>query len=191
VRWLVNGSLRSTLLLGSALLLAPGCASGPVEVKAVPDARADAACPSGAGVRLTGTSFSRQRNGKLVSGASRPVYLDPATRYSAAVFRAIVEHQNKKSFFAAEKESGTVVPDPSMLKCRRTVQADVEGKFTFTDVPPGSYFVSSYVSWIKPEGELEWVGMWNLSPVEIRADGKAVDVVLSGGPETIADPPAR
>jgi hypothetical protein len=187
----VNGSLRSTLLLSSALLLAPGCASGPVEVKAAPDARADAACPSGAGSQLTGTSFSRQRNGRLVFGAGRPVYLDPATRYSAAVFRAIAEHQNRKSFFAAEKESGTVVPDPAMLKCRRTVQADVDGKFTFTDVPPGSYFVSSYVSWIKPDGEKEWVGMWNFSQVAISADGKAVDVVLSGGPETVADPPAR
>jgi hypothetical protein len=186
----VNGSLRSTLLLGSVLLLAPGCSSGPVEVKAAPDARADAACPSGAGGRLTGTSFSRQRNGKLVSGANRPVYLDPATRYSAAVFRAIVEHQNKKSFFSAEKESGTVVPDPAMFKCRRTVQADAEGKFTFTDVPPGSYFVSSYVSWFRADGSGEWSGVWNLSPVTISADGKAVDVVLSGGPETIADPPA-
>ena len=189
----MNGSLRSALLLGSAFLLAPGCSSGPrpVEVKAVPDARSDDACPSGAGARVTGNSFSRQRNGRLVSGASRPVYLDPATRYSAAVFRAIVEHQNKKSYFKAEKESGTVVPDPAMLKCRRTVQADAEGRFTFTDVPLGSYFVSSYVSWIKPDGEREWVGMWNLSPVVISADGKDVNVVLSGGPETIADPPSR
>lgn len=186
----MNGSLRSALLLGSVLLVAPGCSSGPVEVKAAPDARADAACPSGAGARLTGSSFARQRNGKLVSGGGRPVYLDPATRYSAAVFRAIVEHQNKKSYFNAEKESGTVVPDPAMLKCRRTVQADAEGRFTFTDVPPGSWFVSSYVSWIKPDGTGEWSGVWNLSPVVISADGKAVDVVLSGGPETIADPPA-
>ena len=189
----MNGSLRSTLLLGSALLLAPGCSSGPGPSRSrpFPTPASDEACPSGAGARLTGNSFSRQRNGKLVSGAGRPVYLDPATRYSAAVFRAIVEHQNKKSYFKAEKESGTVVPDPAMLKCRRTVQADAEGRFTFTDVPPGSYFVSSYVSWIKPDGEREWVGMWNLSPVVISADGKAVDVVLSGGPETIADPPAR
>ena len=187
----MNGSLRSALLLGSAVLLASGCASRPVEVRAVPDARDVATCPSGAGAPLTGTSFSRQRNGRLVFGAGRPVYLDPATRYSAAVFRAIAEHQNKKSFFAAEKESGTVVPDPAMLKCRRTVQADAEGRFAFTDVPPGTWFVSSYVSWIKPDGEREWVGMWNLSPVVIPADGKAVDVVLSGGPETIADPPAR
>jgi hypothetical protein len=172
------------------LLLVPGCASGPVEVKAAPDTRDVAACPSGAGSRLTGTSFSRQKNGRLVSGAGRPVYLDPATRYSAAVFRAIVEQQNKKSYFKAEKESGTVVPDAAMLKCRRTVQADVDGKFTFTDVPAGSYFVSSYVSWIRPDGDHEWLGVWNLSPVVIPADGKAVDVVLSGGPETIADPPA-
>jgi hypothetical protein len=187
----VNGSLRSSLLIASALLLVPGCSSGPVEVKAAPDARADAPCPVGPGSRLTGASFSRQRNGSLVSGAGRPVYLDPATRYSAAVFRAIVEHQNKKGYFAAEKESGTVVPDPAMFKCRRTVQANAEGKFAFPDVPPGSYFVSSYVSWIKPDGSREWVGVWNLGPVEIPADGKAVDVVLSGGPEAISDPPAR
>lgn len=186
----MNGPLRSALLFAPALALALGCSSGPVEVKAVPEARADAPCPSGPGARLTGSSFSRQRNGRLVSGAGRPVYLDPATRYSAAVFRAIVEHQNKKSYFKAEKESGTVVPDPAMLKCRRTVQADADGKFAFTDVPPGSYFVSSYVSWIKPDGESEWVGQWNLGPVTISADRKDVDVVLSGGPETIADPPA-
>ncbi len=135
-----------------------------------------------------GRSFARQRSGDLVSGAGRPVYLDPATRYSTAVFRAITDQQNKTSFFKAEKESATVVPDPAMLKCRRTVQADADGAFTFDKVAPGPYFVSSYISWLTPAGT--WLGMWNVSSVTVAGDGK-IEVVLSGVPASVPDLPAR
>ena len=135
-----------------------------------------------------GRSFGRQRNGDLISGAGRPVYLDPATRYSTAVFQAITDQQNKTSFFKAEKESATVVPDPEMLKCRRTVQADTEGVFAFDKVAPGPYFLSSYISWLTPAGT--WLGMWNVSSVKVGEDGK-IEVVLSGVPDSVPDMPAH
>ncbi len=178
-------SLRSGLVAGS-LGLAAACTSGPVEIKAVPDPAAYASCPSGGSARVTGATFARQRNGGLVSGAGRPVFLDPATRYSAAVFRAVVERQEKAGSFKGEKAGETVTPDPVMLKCRQTVQVDVDGKFAFANVPPGNYFLSSYISWIRPD--TGWIGMWNVRSIVVPDDGKAVDVVLSGGPATIPDP---
>jgi hypothetical protein len=185
----VNRWLRSSLVLGFAGLLGPGCGGGrPVEVKAALDRADYATCPAAGGSRITGTSFARQRIGGLVSGAGRPVYLDPATRYSAAVYAAITERQNARSFFTVEKETQTVVPDPVMFTCRRTVQADADGKFAFENVPPGSYIVSSYISWLKPDGE--WLGTWNVSSLVVAGDGKNLDVVLSGVPVAIPAPPA-
>jgi len=187
----MKGSLLSTLLFGSIVVLAPGCGSRPVEVKAVLDPGDYATCPPAGGSRITGTSFARTRNGGVVSGAGRQVFLDPSTRYSTAVFRAVVDRQNKISYFDSEKDAGTVVPDAAMLKCRRTAVVDDEGKFRFENVAPGSYIVSSYLSWLRPDGKGEWVGSWNVSAVAVPADGKPLDLVLSGVPETLPDPPAR
>ncbi len=184
----MNGSLRSAVLVGSVSILAVGCAARPVDVKSAVGPGDAAPCPAGGEARVAGRSFARQRSGDLVSGAGRAVYLDPATRYSTAVFRAITDRQNIASFFKAEKESGTVVPDPAMVKCRRTVQADADGAFTFDRVAPGPYFVSSYVSWLTPAGT--WLGMWNVSSVTVGIDGK-IEVVLSGVPAEIPDLPAR
>lgn len=186
----MNGSLRSALLVGPVALLALSCASRPVEVKTAGPAAADAGtCPAAGDARVTGRSFGRQRTGGVVSGAGRPVYLDPATPYSTAVFQAITDRQNKSSFFKAEKESATVVPDPAMLKCRRTVRTDADGAFAFDNVGAGSYFVSSYVSWLTPTGE--WLGTWNVSSLLVSGDGKKYDILLSGVPASIPDLPAR
>lgn len=181
--------MRSALLVGFAGLFALSCASRPVDVKAAAGPADAAPCPSGGDARVAGRSFARQRNGGLVSGSGRPVYLDPATRYSTAVFQAITDRQNKSSFFKAEKESGTVVPDAAMLKCRRTVQADSDGAFAFENVSRGSYFVSSYISWLSPAGE--WLGTWNVSPLAVAADRESLNLVLSGVPAAIPDLPAR
>jgi hypothetical protein len=159
-----------------------------VEVKTTAAPADEAACPGPGTARVAGKSFARQRSGSIISGAGRPVSLDPATRYSTAVFQAIVEHQNKSSFFKAEKESSTVVPDPAMLKCRKTAQADADGGFVFENVAPGSYFVSTYISWMTPAGE--WLGAWNVVPLAVGAEGKT-DVLLSGVPASIPPPAAR
>ncbi len=184
----MSGSFRSIVLAGSVALAAASCATHPVDVKTAPAPGNAAPCPGGGEARVGGRAFARQRNGDLVPGSGRPVYLDPATRYSTAVFRAITDQQNKTSFFKAEKESATVVPDPAMLKCRRTVQADTDGAFTFDRVAPGPYFVSSYISWLTPAGT--WLGMWNVSSVTVGADGK-IEVVLSGVPASVPDMPAH
>jgi len=187
----MKGSLVSALLLGSTVVLASGCGSHPLEVKTAPDPADYATCPSGSGSRITGTTFARSKNGGLVSGAGRSVSLDPSTRYATAVFRTVVDRQNKVSYFDSEKDTGTVVPDAVMLKCRRTAVADADGRFSFENVPPGSYIVSSYLSWLGPREKGEWIGCWNVSAVVVTGDGKALDLVLSGVPETLADPPAR
>ncbi len=174
----------------AASLATIGCGSHPVEIKGAADASAYSSCPADGKGRIAGETFSRQKNGRMVYGAGRSIYLDPATKYSAAVYRAIVDKQNRSDFFKAEKESQTVTPDPVILKCRRTIKADADGRFAFENVAPGTWFVSSWISWIRPDGEGEWVGTWNVRSVVITEDGKAVDIKLSGVPETIADPPA-
>ena len=179
----MNRSTRSTLLLGAAALVVLGCASKPVEVKTAAGPADDAPCPAAGPARISGRLFARQRSGSLVSGAGRPVYLDPATAYATGVFQAITERQNRTSYFKAEKEGSTVAPDAVLLKCRRTSEADGDGTFVFDKVAPGSYFVSSYISWLSPASE--WLGTWNVSRVSVGADGSNVVLLLSGVPESI------
>lgn len=185
----MNGSLRKALLCCSAGFLALGCGPPrPVEIRTAADAAEYASCPPAGGVRIAGTSFARQRVGSIVPGTGRPVNLDPATRYSTAVFQAITERQNRESYFKVEKESQTAVPDPVLLKCRRTASVDAEGRFAFENVAPGTYFVSSYVSWLSPVGE--WLGTWNVSRIVVGGEGVPA-LLLSGVPASIPDMPAR
>lgn len=173
------------LLVCSVALVTLGCAS-PVEIKANLDPNDYATCPSGGTVRVTGATFARQKNGNVVSGAGRWVHLDPATRYSAAVYRAVAEKQKDGGFFTAEKESETVAPNTVMFKCRRNAQADAEGKFTFENVPPGLYILSTYLSWMKPHGD--WVGVWSFRKLPVNDRAKTTEIVLTGSPITISDP---
>jgi hypothetical protein len=118
------------------------------------------------------------------------VHLDPATPYSAAVFRALAERQRDGGFFTEEKETATVSPNTVMFKCRRSVSANAEGRFSFPNVAPGPYILSSYMRWMKPHGD--WVGVWNIKTIGVRADGSSLnDVVLNGAPQTVQDPPKR
>lgn len=184
----MNRPVFSALLVGSFGLVTLGCAS-PVEIKANLDPNDYATCPSGGTVRLNGSTFVRKKNGIVVTGAGRHVHLDPATLYSAAVFRALAEKQKDDQAFHLEKESETVVLNTVMLKCRRSVQADADGKFAFANVSPGPYILSSYISWMKPRGE--WEGAWSIRTLMVSGEKPSVGYVLSGSPPTVQDPPAK
>ena len=121
---------------------------------------------------VTGQAFLTQAGGAVVTAAGRTVTLDPATSVGNEwwgkagklwVFRALTP------------------PSPGFAKARRTTVADAEGRFKFSDLAAGKYYVRTEVTWevgdyVPTQGGL--VGQ----VVEVR-DGKTSEVILNQYPQ--------
>ena len=71
-------------------------------------------------------------------------------------------------------------PDPDYVAHTRTTKANVTGRFTFENVPPGEYFISSQVLW-KPEGA--WLSEGGLIYEKVTVTGAETEplrVIVSG-----------
>lgn len=114
---------------------------------------------------LTGQAFLTQRGGGVVKAAGRTVTLDPATSIGN-------EWWGKAGKLWAHRS--LTPPSPNFAKARRTVIADADGKFRFTRLPAGKYYVRTEVTWDVayhgPQGGLV---------------GQVVDVPASGAAEVI------
>lgn len=164
------------ILILSGLLLVGGCASR-VELKTNLDPQEYESCPGSGANTITGSTFGRTKGGLIRSAAGRIVHLDKATRYAAAAYTAISEKQNKSGFWE-ENETETVTFDPAMFKCRRHATVGLDGTFRFDNIAGGSYYLSTYISWMKDDGQ--WTGLWNVSFVKVY-DGQPVSPVVLRG----------
>jgi hypothetical protein len=93
---------------------------------------------SGSGT-VIGQAFLTTRGGDVKVAAGREVYLDPATDYAKACFDYV-------------RDAGALYdPTPSaglLLNDRRSTVADAQGRFKFSRLPAGKYFVSTRITWI-------------------------------------------
>lgn len=114
-----------------ALLVLAGCAPGmPIRANYV-DAEYASYAGEGTG-SISGRAFVTVL-GAVRFGAFRTVNLDPVTTYSTYWFEGMVRTQGTRRYRPF---------DPRFVAHRRTTVADVEGRFRFENVPPGSYFVT-------------------------------------------------
>jgi len=145
-----------TLIGLSIALIVGGCAMPPVAPpppvwEAVsPDREAEYLPYQEKGTgSLSGQAFLAQKNGGVVKGAGNQVLLDPAT----SVGNEWWGKAGKRWVFRM-----LTPPSPGFAKARRTVTADADGKFKFTGLPAGRYFVRTEVTWdvvyIGPQGGL-------------------------------------
>lgn len=119
----------------------------------------------GTGV-LTGQAFLTQRGGVVVIGAGMEVTLDPATStgdewWGKAGKSWVFRHLTP--------------PSPKFHSARKTTIADGDGRFKFTDLPAGRYYVRTEVTWYAV-GEIQ--GGLVGSPITIQ-DGKPAEVILN------------
>jgi hypothetical protein len=117
---------------------------------------------------LAGQAFLTQKGGGVVKAAGRTVTLDPATSVGN-------EWWTKAGKMYVHRYQ--TPPSPAFKKARRTTTADAEGRFKFSDLPPGKYYVRTEVTWE--------IGGYNPTQgglvgqlVEIEA-GKTKEVVLN------------
>jgi hypothetical protein len=157
------------LVLATALA---GCATPASAPQWNPVARATEAeyqpyLRAGSGT-VTGQAFMLNRVGNAVKAAGRTVTLDPATSVGN-------EWWAKAGKFWVHRK--VTPPSPAFAKARRTAVADADAKFTFSDLPPGKYYVRTEITWK--------VGNYNSVQgglvgqiVEVR-DGQTTDLTLN------------
>lgn len=101
---------------------------------------------------IEGQAFMVQRGGGVVKAAGRAIYLDPATTVGR-------DWWNKVGRFRKyNKESPS---SRTFAAARRTVTADADGRFKFSNVPNGEYYLHTLIEWMAgseyfTEGGVVW-----------------------------------
>lgn len=130
-----------TLCLVSVLA---GCAapaqSPPISRMAFPEAEYRVLQKIGTAT-VRGQAFLKTRGGDVKTAAGNQVFLNPVTSYSL--------EWHEKSYLPNRRMEN---PDPRLAQYMPMQVADGSGRFTFKNVPPGEYFVSTSVTWEAPTG---------------------------------------
>jgi hypothetical protein len=90
---------------------------------------------------ISGQAFLTQRGGGVVVAAGCEVSVDPVTPTS-------IEWWKKAGSKYVFRD--LMPPSTNFQNARKTVLADASGKFTFTNLPPGKYFVRTTLTWDVP-----------------------------------------
>lgn len=154
------------LTLAIVCVFLSGCYERKLQVP-YDQAEYDRLATSGTGV-VEGQAFLLTAGGDVKKGAGKPVSLVPVTSASTEI------HQ-------IEKVRNQVVTgwDDRMKKNTRVVQADADGRFRFTDVPPGDYYVYCWISWLWWNSGVESeTGGWAYATVRVR-DGETVRAIAT------------
>ena len=125
---------------------------------------------------IEGHAFAVDAKGYVISAAGQRVYLLPGTPYVRERFAA--------RFFGA-REIPVWLPDifaadPRLRDYIRSTVADANGKFRFDGLMPGTYLVTSQVSWqlenrLLPDGKQMYATV-----LVTGAETEPVKVILSG-----------
>ena len=87
---------------------------------------------------LSGQAFLAQAGGDVVKAAGRNVTLDPATSAGNEWWAKAGKNWANRAL---------TPPSPGFMKTRLTTVADADGKFKFTGLPAGKYYVRTEVTW--------------------------------------------
>jgi hypothetical protein len=117
---------------------------------------------------VAGQAFLTTRGGNVKYGAGRAVYLIPVTPYTAEWV------QNCLSGTFGKKAT----LDPRLSQYVKIAQADGEGRFQFSEIPAGNYYLACYITWEIPDQILP-EGGWVVKSVNLQ-EGSNIQIVLTG-----------
>jgi hypothetical protein len=116
---------------------------------------------------LTGQAFLTQRSGNTVKAAGHIVTLDPATSVGRECWAKAGGSWVKRSL---------TPPSPGFAKARLTTVADADGRFTFSNLAPGGYYVRTEAVWEIPGQLLPEGGL--VGQLEEVHDGQTTTAIL-------------
>jgi hypothetical protein len=163
----------ATIFLGGVLL---GACQTTVQVQSRFDPKpAEAALQAGTNT-IKGSAFMRKRSGVIVPAAGEVVYLIPATPYAEERFTKLFPRGKLNPATGARAAEQT---DPDYARLMRTTKANKAGSFEFENVKPGSWFVSTRVTWYEVRESLPSGGAI-YDRIEIKGQDQVVEVIVSG-----------
>lgn len=126
---------------------------------------------------INGQAFLRRNDGIVVYAAGSDVILVPSTTYSQERMTAI--YQGKKAAYLLRnvKFENDSAEYKNYIK---STKADGEGKFEFSDLAPGSYFIVTQVFWTPDPNAIFPEGAKLLEKVTITKDTKNIKVIITG-----------
>jgi hypothetical protein len=166
---------RATLFI---IVLALGACAQTVVMKSTFDPREAEFFNRKGQAQISGQLFLRQKGGGVVYGAGSVVRLLPRTTYTA---------ERMQKVFGGGKLFPSIVglkienEDPTFQQFQRSVKADGQGRFVFSELAPGDYFVTGVVTWCVPGGYgscFEQGGAL-MEQVTVR-DAQKVDLIMDG-----------
>ncbi|PVZ19954.1 MULTISPECIES: hypothetical protein [unclassified Pseudomonas] len=152
-----------------AVAVLGGCVSPPPPQPriAFPVAEYQSLPKAGTGI-VEGQVFMRTIGGDVKYGAGSEVTLNPMTSYSQQWYR-----------YTYELRQPLQPGDPRQEAYVIRTQADGNGNFRFTDVPPGQYYLTSRVTWQAPtQYGLTPQGGWLTNRITVK-DGQSIRSMLT------------
>jgi hypothetical protein len=125
---------------------------------------------------IKGSAFMRKRTGSIVPAAGEIVYLIPATPYAEERFAKLFPRGKLNPIQSSRNADAT---DPDYVRLMRTTKGDKSGNFSFENVKPGPWFISTRVSWHEPRADVPSGGAI-YERVDIKGQDQVVEVIVSG-----------
>lgn len=142
--------MRRVLLAVFAAAALAGCRStDATSLSATFDAKEAEFVKRQGATRVDGHAFLKLPSGKPIFAVGETVRLIPATAYARERFEKLY---GSAKFVAAANYPAQLPADPAYGDYMRLTKSESSGRFSFENVAPGTYFVSTAVVW-KPEGE--------------------------------------
>ena len=116
---------------------------------------------------ISGQAFLTQNGGNTIKAAGKTVYLDPATSTGDDWWKQAGMYYANRNF---------IPPSPNFTKARKVTTADADGRFKFTGLPAGSYYVKTEVTWYVPDSPIQG-GI--VGQKVTTTDGQNTEVVLT------------
>ncbi len=164
-----------SVALALAAVLLGGCQTT-VQVQSRFDAAAAEAALKPGDNTIKGSAFMRKKSGTVVTAAGEVVHLVPATAYAVERFEKLFPRGKFNPALGARRVETT---DTDYERLTRQTKVDKNGNFSFENVRPGIWYVSTRVSWTEPRETLPSGGAI-YDRVEVKGSGQEVEVILSG-----------
>lgn len=159
------------ILISIPVMMVAGCQTiEPIERISFPEPEYTA-LPTTGTARIQGQAFLKTVGGDVKTAAGNAVYLNPVTSYSEQWYASYVTN----------RPLDPADPDPRLKEYLRETTADGEGRFEFTDVPAGEYFVTTSVVWGVPTGSYGTISQQGgtvTKRISVK-DGETIKIIIT------------